>query len=45
MNQVIMMVKEPPVVQELLKYGAALEAHIGDIISGTNTINDHLLLL
>ena len=45
MNHVIALCKRPPAVQELLQGGAVLEAHIHDVILGTNTIDDHLLLL
>ena len=45
MNQIIPLYKRRPAVQELLQRGAVLEAHIDDVILGTNTIDDHLLLL
>ena len=45
MNQIIALCKRRPAVQELLRRGAVLEAHIDDVILGTNTIDDHLLLL
>ena len=45
MNQIIALCKRQPAVQELLQRGAVLEAHIDDVILGTNTIDDHLLLL
>ena len=45
MNQIIALCKRRPTVQELLQRGAVLEAHINDVILGTNTIDDHLLLL
>ena len=45
MNQVIALYKRRPAVPELLQRGAVLEAHIADVILGTNTIDDHLLLL
>ena len=45
MNQVMALCKRRWAVQELLQPGAALEAHIGDVILGTNNIDDHLLLL
>ena len=45
MNQMIAMVKRRPAVQELLKFGALLGAHIDNVILGTNTMEDHLLLL
>ena len=44
-NQIIALCKRRPAVQELLQRGAVLEAHIDDVILGTNTIDDHLLLL
>ena len=45
MNQIIALCKRRPAVQELLQCGAVLEAHMDDVILGTNTIDDHLLLL
>ena len=45
MNQIIALCKRRPAVQELLQHGAVPEAHIDDVILGTNTIDDHLLLL
>ena len=45
MNQIIALCKQRPAVQELLQRGAVLEAHIDDVILGTNTIDDHPLLL
>ena len=43
MNQVIALCKQPPAVQEVLQCGAVWEAHMHDVILGTNTIDDHLL--
>ena len=45
MNQIIALCKGQPAVQELLRRGAVLEAHIDDVILGTTTIDDHLPLL
>ena len=45
MNQVIALCKRQPAVEELLQRGGVLEAHIDDVIFGTITIDDHLLLL
>ena len=45
MNQAIALCKRRPAVQELLQRGAVLEAHINHVILGTNTTDDHLLLL
>ena len=45
MNQVIPLCKQQPAVQELLQPGAVLEAHIHNVILGTNTIDARLLLL
>ena len=45
MNQVIALGKRQPAVQELLQRGAVLDAHIDNVILGTNTIDDHPLLL
>ena len=44
MNQVISLCRQRPAVQELLKRGAVLGAHIDDVILGTNTIKNHLEL-
>ena len=44
-NQVIALCKQQLAVQELLQRGAVLEAHIDEVILGTSTIDDHLLLL
>ena len=45
MNQVMALCKRRPAVQELLQRVAVLEAHIDNVILGTKTIDDHLLLL
>ena len=45
MNQVLTILKQRPAVQALLKRGAVAEAHIDDVLLGTNSIEDHLLLL
>ena len=45
MSQVLCLVKKRPAVQELLKRGAVLEAHIDDVLLGTNSVEDHLVLL
>ena len=45
MNQVLTILKERPAVQALLERGAVAEAHIDDVLLGTNSIEDHLLLL
>ena len=45
MNQITALCKPRPAVQELLQHGAVLEAHMVNVILGTNTIDDHLLLL
>jgi hypothetical protein len=45
MNQVLTILKQRPAVQALLERGAVAEAHIDDVLLGTNSIEDHLLLL
>ena len=45
MNQVLTILKQRPAVQALLERGAVAEAHMNDVLLGTNSIEDHLLLL
>ena len=45
MNQVLTILKQRPAVQALLERGSVAEAHIDDVLLGTNSIQDHLLLL
>ena len=45
MSQVLCLVKKRRAVQELLTRGAVLEAHIDDVLLGTNSVEDHLVLL
>ena len=45
LNQVLTILKQRPAVQALLKKGAVAEAHIDDVLLGTNWIEDHLLFL
>ena len=39
------MLQSCPLVQELIEPGAQMEAHIDDVCLGTNTKEDHYLLL
>ena len=45
MNQILYILRRRPLVQELISRGAAMEAHIDDVSLGTNTQEDHVLLL
>ena len=45
MNKILSILRRGPVVQELLSRGAQMEAHINDVCLGTNTQEDHLILL
>ena len=45
MSQVQCLIKKRPAVSELLTLGAVLEAHIDDVLLGTNSVEDHLVLL
>ena len=45
MSQVLCLVKRTPAVQELLTRGAVLEAQIDDVLLGTNSVENHLVLL
>ena len=45
MNKILSMLRRRPRVQELISRGAQMEAHIDDVCLGTNTQEDHLILL
>ena len=45
MNKILSSLRRRPKVQELISPDAKMEAHIGDVCLGTNTQEDHLLLL
>ena len=45
MNKVLYILRRRPLVQELVSRGAEIEAHINDVSLGTNTQEDHILLL
>ena len=45
MNKTLSILRRRPVVQELISRGAQMEAHIDDVCLGTNTQEDHLILL
>ena len=45
MNKILSILRRRPVVQELISWGAQMEEHIDDICMGTNTLEDHLILL
>ena len=45
MNKILYILRRRPVVQELISGGAEREAHIDDVSLGTNTQEDHVLLL
>ena len=45
MNKVLHILRRKPLVQELVSRGAQMEAHIDDVRLGTNTKEDHILLL
>ena len=45
MNKILSILRRRPVVQELISGGAQMEAHINDVCLGTNTQEDHLILL
>ena len=45
MNKTLYPLRRRPLVQELVSRGAEMEAHINDVILGTNTQEDHILLL
>ena len=45
MNKILSILQRRPKVQELISHGAQMEAHIDDVCLGTNTQEDHLILL
>ena len=45
MNNILYILTRTPLVQELVSPGAGMEAHIDDVSLGTNTQEDHILLL
>ena len=45
MNKILYILRRRPLVQELISWGAGTEAHIDDVSLGTNTQEDHVLLL
>ena len=45
MNKILYLLRRRPLVQELIFRGAEMEAHIDDVSLGTNTQEDHVLLL
>ena len=45
MNKILSILRRRPKVQELISPGAQMEAHGGDVCLGTNTQEDHLILL
>ena len=45
MNKILSILRRRPKLQELISRGAQMEAHIDDVCLGTNTQEDHLVLL
>ena len=45
MNKTFYRLRRRPLVQEVISRGAEMEAHIDDVSLGTNTLEDHVLLL
>ena len=45
MNKILYILRRRPLVQELVSRGAEMEAQIDDVSLGTNTLEDHILLL
>ena len=45
MNKIVYILRHRPLVRELISRGAEMEAHIDDVSLGTNTQEDHVLLL
>ena len=45
MNKILSILRRRPKVQELISRGAQIEAHIDDVFLGTNTQEDHPILL
>ena len=44
-NKILSILRRRPVMQELMSRGTQMEAHIGNVCLGTNTQEDHLILL
>ena len=45
MNEILYILRRRPLVHELVSRGAEMEAHVDDMSLGTNTQEDHILLL
>ena len=45
MNAILNILRRRPLVQELISQWAEMEAHIDDVSLGTNTQEDHVLVL
>ena len=45
MNKIFYILRRRPLVQELISRGAGMETNIDDVSLGTNTQEDHVLLL
>ena len=45
MSKILYILRRRPLVQELISRGAEMEAHIDDVSLGTNTQDEHVLLL
>ena len=45
MNKILYMLRPRPLVQELVSHGAEMEAQIDEVSLGTNTEEDHIILL
>ena len=45
MNKILYILRRGPLVQELISWGAEMEAHIDDVSLRTNTQEDHVLFL
>ena len=45
MNKILYILRRRPLVQELVSRGAEMHAHIDDVSLGTNTREDHIVLL
>ena len=45
MNKILYILRRRPIVQELISRGAEMEAHFNNVSLGTNSQEDHVLLL
>ena len=45
MNKILYILRRRPLVQELISWGAEMNSHIDNVSLGTNTHEDHVLLL